>query len=101
MNRLLHIGLDVGSTTVKLVVLDERNNILFGKYQRHYSDIRKTISSLLEEAYVNFPDDNITIMVTGSGGISVSEWLELDFIQEVIASTKAIESFIPETDVCD
>ena len=99
MNRLLHIGLDVGSTTVKLVVLDGRDNILFGKYQRHYSDIRKTISSLLEEAYVNFPDDNITIMVTGSGGISVSEWLGLDFIQEVIASTKAIETFIPETDV--
>ncbi|HOQ36164.1 MAG TPA: acyl-CoA dehydratase activase-related protein [Acetivibrio sp.] len=99
MNRLLHIGLDVGSTTVKIVVLDERDRILFGKYQRHYSDIRKTIYSLLEEAYENFPDDNITIMVTGSGGISVSEWLGLNFIQEVIASTKAIETFIPQTDV--
>ena len=99
MNRVLRIGLDIGSTTVKLVILDKYENILFGKYQRHYSDIKKTISSLIEEAYANFPDDDITIMVTGSGGISVSKWLGLDFIQEVIASTKAIENFIPQTDV--
>ncbi len=99
MKRLLHIGLDVGSTTVKLVVLDKQDSIIFSKYERHYSDIKKTIYSLLSEAYGLFSDDDITIMVTGSGGISVSEWLGLDFIQEVIASTKAIESFIPQTDV--
>lgn len=99
MKKLLHVGLDVGSTTVKLVVLDKQDSILFSKYQRHFSDIRKTIYSLLSEAYGIFPDEDITIMVTGSGGISVSEWLGFDFIQEVIASTEAIESFIPQTDV--
>ncbi|HOM02468.1 MAG TPA: acyl-CoA dehydratase activase-related protein [Acetivibrio sp.] len=99
MKKLLHVGLDVGSTTVKLVVLDNQDSIIFSKYQRHYSDIKKTICSLLSEAYELFSDDDITIMVTGSGGISVSEWLGLDFIQEVIASTKAIETFIPHTDV--
>jgi len=99
MKRLLHVGLDVGSTTVKLVVLDRQDNIIFSKYQRHYSDIKKTIYSLLSEACELFSDDDITIMATGSGGISVSEWLGLDFIQEVIASTKAIETFIPHTDV--
>lgn len=99
MKRLLHVGLDVGSTTVKLVVLDRQDNIIFSKYQRHYSDIKKTIYSLLSEACELFSDDDITIMATGSGGISVSECLGLDFIQEVIASTKAIETFIPHTDV--
>jgi len=99
MKKLLHVGLDVGSTTVKLVVLDRYDKVLFSKYQRHYSDIRKTIFSLISEAYNLFSNEDITMMVTGSGGISVSEWLGVSFIQEVIASTKAIETFIPHTDV--
>ena len=99
MKKILHVGLDVGSTTVKLVVLDKYDKVLFSKYQRHYSDIRKTIFSLITEAYNLFSNEDITIMVTGSGGISVSEWLGISFIQEVIASTKAIETFIPHTDV--
>jgi len=99
MKKLLHVGLDVGSTTVKLVVLDRYDKVIFSKYQRHYSDIRKTIFSLISEAYDLFSDEDITIMATGSGGISVSEWLEISFIQEVVASTKAIETFIPKTDV--
>lgn len=99
MKKLLHVGLDVGSTTVKLVVIDRYDKVLFSKYQRHYSDIRKTIFSLISEAYNLFSNEEITIMVTGSGGISVSEWIGISFIQEVVASTKAIESFIPHTDV--
>ncbi len=99
MKKFLHVGLDVGSTTVKLVVLDRFDRVLFGKYQRHYSDIRKTIYSLISEAYNLFSNEEITIMVTGSGGISVSEWIGIPFIQEVVASTKAIETFIPHTDV--
>ena len=99
MKKLLHVGLDVGSTTVKLVVLDRYDKILFSKYQRHYSDIRKTIYSLISEAYNLFSNEEITIMVTGSGGISVSEWIGITFIQEVVASTKSIETFIPHTDV--
>lgn len=99
MKKLLHVGLDVGSTTVKLVVLDRYDKVLFSKYQRHYSDIRKTIFSLISEAYNLFSNEDITIMVTGSGGISVSEWISIAFIQEVVASTKAIETFIPHTDV--
>lgn len=99
MKKLLHVGLDVGSTTVKLVILDRYDKVIFSKYQRHYSDIRKTIFSLISEAYNLFSNEDITIMVTGSGGISVSEWLGISFIQEVVASTKAIETFIPKTDV--
>ncbi|MCX7745563.1 MAG: 2-hydroxyglutaryl-CoA dehydratase, partial [Clostridia bacterium] len=99
MKRLLHLGLDVGSTTVKLVVLDKNDVVIYSKYQRHFSDIRKTIFQLVSEAYNDFRNDDITIMITGSGGLSVSQWLNIPFIQEVIAGTKAIENIIPQTDV--
>lgn len=99
MNRLLNMGLDVGSTTVKLVLLDQNDEIVFSKYRRHYSDIKNTIFELLSETCKKFSNNYITIMVTGSGGLSVSRWLEIPFIQEVIASTKAIQRFIPHTDV--
>lgn len=91
--------MDVGSTTVKLVVLDKNDNLIYSKYQRHFSDIRKTIFELVSQTYDSFKDENITVMVTGSGGISLSQWLGLPFIQEVIASTEAIEKYIPHTDV--
>ena len=99
MNKLLRLGLDVGSTTVKLVILDNKNNLIHNKYKRHYSDIKKTILTLIEEAYGIFKNERISIMVTGSGGLSVSEWLNVSFIQEVIAATEAIEEIIPDTDV--
>ncbi|HQD27711.1 acyl-CoA dehydratase activase-related protein [Acetivibrio saccincola] len=99
MNRLLNMGLDVGSTTVKLVLLDQNDEIVFSKYRRHYSDIKNTIFELLSETCKKSSNNYITIMVTGSGGLSVSRWLEIPFIQEVIASTKAIQRFIPHTDV--
>ncbi|MDP4268024.1 MAG: acyl-CoA dehydratase activase-related protein, partial [Bacteroidota bacterium] len=99
MGRLLHVGLDVGSTTVKIVVIDNENNILYKRYKRHFSDIKSTIIELLEEAYNNYRDNEITVMVTGSGGLSVSKWLEIDFVQEVIACSRTIEAFIPHTDV--
>lgn len=99
MRNLYHLGLDIGSTTVKLVVLDKNNKILYNKYQRHYSDIKNTIISIIEEAYEIFKENDITIMITGSGGLAVSKWLDVPFIQEVIASTNTIENFIPHTTV--
>lgn len=99
MKKLLHLGIDVGSTTVKLVVLNDRNIILYSRYQRHFSDIRKTAVNLIEEAYNRFKGYDITVMVTGSGGISISRCLKIPFIQEVIASTRAIQKLYPETDV--
>lgn len=99
MKKLLSFGLDVGSTTVKLVALDQNNKILYGNYKRHFSDIKNTIISLIEEAYTKFRNDSITIMITGSGGLAVSKWLDVPFIQEVIASTKTVEEFIPSADV--
>lgn len=97
----LHLGLDVGSTTVKCVVLDDENNILFKDYRRHRSEVEGAVKEVLKKAYdaVGKEEDEITIMVTGSGGMFVERYLNIPFIQEVVAGANAIKEFIPETDV--
>lgn len=97
--NLLHIGLDVGSTTVKVAVLDENLNLIFNKYQRHYSDIRKTIYEILSEVLNKYLGFHATITITGSGGMLVANWLDTPFVQEVVASTEAVERIIPNADV--
>ncbi|TDT51886.1 2-hydroxyacyl-CoA dehydratase [Fonticella tunisiensis] len=99
MNDVLFLGLDVGSTTVKLVILDSTKRLLYKKYRRHLSDIKSTIVDVITEAYEGFKDRYISIVTTGSGGLGVSKWLNIPFIQEVIAGTKAIEELHPETNV--
>ncbi|MCE5220677.1 MAG: 2-hydroxyacyl-CoA dehydratase [Clostridium sp.] len=93
------IGLDIGSTTVKLAVLNDENILIYSKYQRHFSDIRSTIIDLINECYDVLGDINCKISITGSGGMSVSKWLNIDFVQEVIACSKTVETLIPQTDV--
>ena len=95
---MLHIGLDVGSTTVKIAVLDDENNAVYKNYQRHYSDIKKTIAEVLGGCLETIDEKNVTVAVTGSGGISVSHWLGIPFVQEVSAGTTAIQTFIPQKD---
>lgn len=99
MEKTIHLGIDVGSTTVKAVVLDADYKMLFSQYRRHYSDIRESVELVLKEAYEQFQDHNVKVMITGSGGISIAKHLDVGFTQEVIAATKAIEEFYPETDV--
>ena len=95
----LYLGLDVGSTTVKAVVLDKNTTLIYSTYERHFSDIRSTVVSVITKIHEKFGDREIHVAVTGSGGLSVSSWLKIDFIQEVIASTLAVEEYIGETDV--
>lgn len=95
----IHMGLDVGSTTVKLVVLDQNYNILYSTYRRHFSDVKNTVKEVIKECYRQFKNDIVTIAVTGSGGIAIHELLEIDFIQEVVAGNEAINHYIPQTDV--
>ncbi|MCH5324381.1 MAG: 2-hydroxyacyl-CoA dehydratase [Eubacterium sp.] len=96
---MLHIGLDVGSTTVKIAVTDDERKLIYKNYQRHYSDIKKTIAEVLGGCLDTVKDDTVTVAVTGSGGISVSHWLDIPFVQEVTAGTEAIQALIPKTDV--
>ncbi len=93
------IGVDVGSTTVKLAVLDDSNKLIYSKYERHFSDIKSTIITLINECYEALGDIGCTICITGSGGLSVSKWLNFNFEQEVISCSKTVEEIIPETDV--
>ncbi|MDO5712940.1 MAG: acyl-CoA dehydratase activase-related protein [Tissierellia bacterium] len=95
----LHMGLDVGSTTVKLVVLNQKLELLYSTYRRHFSDVKKTVKDVMNDCYRKFKYDTVTINVTGSGGLSVHESLEIPFIQEVVAGTEAIKEFLPQTDV--
>lgn len=95
----LHTGLDIGSTTCKIVVMDQDEKILYSKYQRHFSDVRQTVEEILEECVEIFKDDLTTINITGSGGLIIHKLLDLPFVQEVVASTKAIKTKIPQTDV--
>ena len=92
------VGLDIGSTTVKIAVI--YNDIIIHKqYERHYSDIKSTVVEIIKNSSEYLKDNLIRINVTGSGAIDVSKYLNIPFVQEVVASTAAIEKFIPDTDV--
>lgn len=102
----VRIGIDVGSTTVKIVCLDENDKMIYGDYQRHRADIRNTIISVVSKALDEIEktlslgeNHTVSVKVTGSGGLSVSQWLDIPFIQEVVAATAAVKKLIPQTDV--
>lgn len=99
MNNILHVGLDVGSTTVKIVVLDDELNTLYTNYQRHFSDTKNTVCKVLDELVNMYPASTFTIALTGSGAMSASTFLDLPFIQEVVSCKRAVEKYIPQTDV--
>lgn len=99
MKRIFNIGLDVGSTTVKMVILDDKAKTCFKKYLRHLSDIKKTVVSLLDDARHLLLGNRLTMRITGSGGFNIAKKLQIPFIQEVIAGAHAIEQVAPETDV--
>ena len=95
----LKIGIDVGSTTVKVVVMDKNNNVLYSDYQRHYSDTKKTIINLLNDILKKYNKSCFSIVMTGSGAIALAKYLNISFVQEVIACKNAIKEYSPEVDV--
>ena len=99
MGNLLHVGLDVGSTTVKIVVLDSKLNIIYENYERHFSDTKNTVCNVLEKLNKDYPNSQFTISLTGSGAMSAANFLNLPFLQEVVSCKKAVEKYIPQTDV--
>ena len=102
-NGTLHAGIDIGSTTVKLAVLDASDALVFSTYERHHADIRGALIEIVEAAHDELcraaPGQSLSVAITGSGGLSVSRWLDLPFVQEVIAGTRAVSRFLPDTDV--
>ena len=99
MKQLLHVGLDVGSTTVKIVIMDENLNTIYTDYQRHFSDTKNTVCHVLENLANQYEDAEFSIALTGSGAMSASKFLDLPFIQEVVSCKRAVEKYIPQTDV--
>ena len=99
MKKILNVGIDIGSTTVKMVVIDKKNNVLFEAYERHYSDTKKTLIDLFNKILEMFSNCKFTFILTGSGAISLSKHLNVPFVQEVIACKNAIKEYAPSTDV--
>ena len=95
----LKIGVDVGSTTVKMVVMDKAKKIVYSEYRRHYSDTKKTITDLFNEVLTKFKNNKFSLVFTGSGAITLAKYLEIDFVQEVIACKNAIKEYASSVDV--
>lgn len=95
---MLHAGIDLGSKTVKLVVLDDGLEVLYSSYERHLSNVFETLAYTLKNASVHFPCEAMTFGVTGSAGMQLAELLGLPFTQEVVSVRSAIKTLIPQTD---
>lgn len=96
---LLHVGLDVGSTTVKIVVMNDNLETIYTSYERHFSDTKNTVCRVLEKLANTYPNNEFTIALTGSGAMSAARFLDVPFIQEVVSCKRAVEKYIPQTDV--
>ena len=94
----LRIGIDIGSTTVKVVVLDEQNKLLFRSYERHYSKARERTCETLRDLRGLLAGQQVRLLITGSAGLGVAKASGLDFVQEVYATAAAVREFIPGTD---
>ena len=92
-------GIDIGSTTVKLVILDENDQILFGDYRRHHAHTQQTLNSLLKQAKRELGDCALQVKITGSGSINLGKALDIPFVQEVVAVATALKAVAPQTDV--
>ena len=98
-NKLHKLGIDIGSTTVKIAVLDEQDNLLFSDYERHFANIRETLSDLIQKAFDKLGERNVAPMITGSGGLTLARHLGVPFVQEVISVSTALQHYAPQTDV--
>ena len=89
------LGIDIGSTTVKIAILDEQDHLLFADYERHYANIQETLASLLQKAEAQLGTLQVAPVITGSGGLALAKNMEVPFVQEVIAVSSSISHYIP------
>ena len=95
---MLHLGIDVGSTTIKVVLLDEDKKILYSDYQRHLSLIKEKSAEMLEKVKPFTKDKKVTISISGSAGMGVATECNINFVQEVYATRVAAKEYEPDTD---
>lgn len=96
MNKL---GIDIGSTTVKIVITNDAGEILFSDYERHFANIQETLAGLMKKAMESLGDLTVSPVITGSGGLTISKHLDIPFVQEVVAVSTSLQDFAPQTDV--
>ena len=99
MSNKYTLGIDIGSTTVKIAILDENDTLLFADYQRHFANIQETLADLLEKAYEKLGELTLHPVITGSGGLTLANHLGVPFVQEVIAVSTSLQKIAPQTDV--
>ena len=99
MNNIYKLGIDIGSTTVKIALLDKDNEIIFSNYERHYANIQSTLANLLSQAREITGNVTVHPVITGSGGLTLANHLDIPFNQEVVAVSTALNYYAPQTDV--
>ena len=95
----MRLGIDVGSTTVKLILVNENDKIVYQKYERHMSSVFSKVSELLRNLIVAEGDIPVRVVITGSGGLSLADTINARFEQEVVTCSLAVQKLIPQTDV--
>jgi predicted CoA-substrate-specific enzyme activase len=93
------LGIDIGSTTVKIAVLSPSGELLFSDYERHYANIQETLALLIGKAFAKLGELQVSPVITGSGGLTLANHLGIPFVQEVIAVATSLEKMVPQTDV--
>ena len=92
-------GIDIGSTTVKLAVLDREDRLIYGNYTRHQANTQGALAELLKDARQNLGPCTVEARITGSGAITLAKALGIGFVQEVVAVAGALKKYYPQTDV--
>lgn len=93
------LGIDIGSTTVKIVITNQNDEMLFSDYERHFANIQETLAGLMKKAMDDLGDLTVSPVITGSGGLTISKHLDIPFVQEVVAVSTSLQDFAPHTDV--
>ena len=93
------LGIDIGSTTVKIAILNPEGEIIFSDYQRHYANIQETLASIIKQALKELGDLPVSPVITGSGGLTLSKHMNVPFVQEVVAVATSLKDYAPHTDV--
>jgi predicted CoA-substrate-specific enzyme activase len=99
MNKIYNLGIDIGSTTVKIAIINDEGVLLFSDYERHFANIQETLASLIKRAQEQLGEITVSPVITGSGGLTISKHLEVPFVQEVVAVSTSLQDFAPQTDV--
>jgi len=98
-NQTYTLGIDIGSTTVKIAILDGGHHIVFSDYERHFANIQGTLEGLFKKAYAELGEITLSPVITGSGGLALANHLQIPFVQEVVAVSTALTDYAPQTDV--